>query len=380
MIYLDHNATTPVLPEVREAMLPYLSDEWGNPSSSYRFGSKLKSVMERAREQVADLIGAKSTREIIFTSGGTESNNTAIHSAVMAQPKKRHIVTSQVEHSSVLTYCRYLEQYHDYRVTFLPVDREGLLSMQDLENSITDDTALVSLMWANNETGVLFPVAEIAALCRSRGLLYHCDAVQAVGKMNVDLDSIPCDYLSLTGHKIGATKGVGALYIHRAAPFVPMLHGGHQERSRRGGTENVAAIAGLGAAASIAMEKLPYYESTVRTQRDILEEGVLNTIHDTERNGHKDLRLANTTNISFSGVESEALLILLDQAGVFASSGSACLADSPDPSHVIAAMKQGAAARQSIRFSLGSTASTSDVVRSISACREAWAALRMLNP
>lgn len=352
MIYLDHNATTPVLPEVREAMLPYLSDEWGNPSSSYRFGSKLKGAMERAREQVADLIGAKSTREIIFTSGGTESNNTAIHSAIMAQPEKRHIVTSQVEHSSVLTYCRYLEQYHGYRVTYLPVDHEGLLSMKDLENAITADTALVSLMWANNETGVLFPVAKIAALCRSRRLLYHCDAVQAVGKMNLDLGSFPCDYLSLTGHKIGAAKGVGALYIHRATPFVPMLHGGHQERSRRGGTENVASIAGMGAAANIALEKLPYYESSVRTLRDSLEEGVLNTIPGTERNGHKDQRLANTSNIAFSGIESEALLILLDQAGVFASSGSACLADSQDPSHVIAAMQQGDIARQSIRFSL----------------------------
>ena len=371
MIYLDHNATTPVLPEVREAMLPYLSDEWGNPSSSYRFGSKLKSVMERAREQVADLIGAKSTREIIFTSGGTESNNTAIHSAVMAQPKKRHIVTSQVEHSSVLTYCRYLEQYHGYRVTYLPVDHEGLLSMKDLGNAITSDTALVSLMWANNETGVLFPVAEIGTLCRSRELLYHCDAVQAVGKVSVDLSDFPCDYLSLTGHKIGAAKGIGALYIHRAAPFIPMIHGGHQERSRRGGTENVASAAGLGVAASIAMERLPYYESSVRTLRDSLEEGVLNTIPETERNGHKDQRLANTTNIAFSGIESEALLIFLDQAGVLASSGSACLADSPDPSHVIAAMKQGDVARQSIRFSLGANTQDVTISDSIVAIRSA---------
>ncbi len=363
MIYLDYNATTPILPEVREAMLPYLTDDWGNPSSSYRFGSQLKGVMERAREQVADLIGAKSTREIIFTSGGTESNNTAIHSAIMAQPDKRHIVTSQVEHSSVLTYCRYLEQYHGYRVTYLPVDCEGLLSMKDLENAITANTAVVSLMWANNETGVLFPVAEIAALCRSRGLLYHCDAVQAVGKIDVNLSSFPCDYLSLTGHKIGASKGVGALYIHRAAPFVPMLHGGHQERSRRGGTENVASIAGLGAAASIALDKLPYYESRVRTLRDSLEEGVLNTIPGAERNGHKDLRLANTSNVTFSGIGSEALLMLLDQAGVFASSGSACLADSADPSHVIGAMKPGDSSIQAVRFSLGENLSPVDITQ-----------------
>jgi cysteine desulfurase len=235
--------------------------------------------------------------------------------------------------------------------------------MKDLENAITANTAVVSLMWANNETGVLFPVAEIAALCRSRGLLYHCDAVQAVGKIDVNLSSFPCDYLSLTGHKIGASKGVGALYIHRAAPFVPMLHGGHQERSRRGGTENVASIAGLGAAASIALDKLPYYESRVRTLRDSLEEGVLNTIPGAERNGHKDLRLANTSNVTFSGIGSEALLMLLDQAGVFASSGSACLADSADPSHVIGAMKPGDSSIQAVRFSLGENLSPVDITQ-----------------
>lgn len=353
MIYLDHNATTPVLPEVREAMLPYLGEEWGNPSSSYRFGSKLKSKIEEARESVADLVGAKSPREILFTSGGTESNNAAIHAAIIHNSGKKHIITSQVEHSSVLSYCRYLEQHHGCRVTALPVDREGLLSLADLENALSDDTALVSLMWANNETGVLFPVEEIAQLCRSRGVLYHCDAVQAVGKLTVKVADLPIDYLSITGHKIGATKGIGALYVHKKAPFVPFIHGGHQERSRRGGTENVPQLIGLGTAAAIAHKKQPKYESTVRPLRDTLEEGILSSIPNTERNGHATQRLANTTNITFHGIESEALLLLLDQAGICASSGSACLADTPDPSHVIAAMKPGASARQCVRFSLG---------------------------
>ena len=375
MIYLDHNATTPVLPEVRAAMLPFLGEDWGNPSSSYRFGSKLKSVIESAREQVAELLGAASPREILFTGSGTESNNTALHAAVLSQPGKRHLITSQVEHSSVLTCCRYLETHHGCRVTYLPVDRDGLLSLADLQNALTADTALVSLMWANNETGVLFPVEEIAALCRSRGVLYHCDAVQAAGKLPINLRTLPCDYLSLTGHKIGATKGIGALYVHRKAPFVPLLHGGHQERSRRGGTENVAASAGLGTAAAIALKKLPSYDKTIRPLRDALEQGILAAIPDSEVNGHATQRLANTTNIHFPGIESEALLLLLDQAGICASSGSACLADSPDPSHVIAAMKPGDAARQSVRFSLGAGLSSADIAAAVAAIRQAATAL-----
>jgi cysteine desulfurase len=353
LIYLDHNATTPVLPEVREAMLPYLGDEWGNPSSTYRFGSYLKSKIEEARDQAAELIRAKSAREIIFTSGGTESNNTAIHAAIISRPDKRHIITSQVEHSSVLTYCRFLEKHHGFHVTCLPVDHEGLLSLTDLGNAITTDTAVVSLMWANNETGVLFPVEQMAQLCQSRGVLFHCDAVQAVGKLPVDVRSLPVDYLSLTGHKLGAPKGIGALYVRKSSPFAPFIHGGHQERSRRGGTENVASMIGLGLAAAHAKKKLPGYDRAVRPLRDALEQGILSTIPNTEFNGHPTQRLANTTNITFHGIESEALLLLLDQAGICASSGSACLADSPDPSHVIAAMKPGKAARQCVRFSFG---------------------------
>ncbi len=380
MIYLDHNATTPVLPEVREAMLPYLGKDWGNPSSAYRFGSRLKSGIESARESVAELLGAATPREIMFTGSGTEANHTALHAAVLARPGKRHIVTSRVEHSSVLSSCRFMETHHGCRVTYLPVDRDGLFTFAELENALTEDTALVSLMWANNETGVLFPVEEIAALCRNRGVPFHCDAVQAVGKVPIDLRTLPVDYLSLTGHKFGAAKGIGALYVHRRAPFVPLLHGGHQERSRRGGTENVAAIAGLGVAASIAAKKLPACGETIRPLRDALESGILAAIPGSEVNGHPAQRLDNTTNIHFPGIESEALLLLLDQAGICASSGSACLADSPDPSHVIAAMKPGDAARQSVRFSICPGLTAAEIARVISSLAAIVPSLRSLAP
>jgi len=360
VIYLDYNATTPVLPEVMEAMVPYFTDEWGNPSSSYKFGSKLKTVIETAREQVSDLIGAHPL-EVIFTSCATESNNAAIHAALRAQLGKRHIVTSAVEHSSVLNYCMGLEK-EGYPVTYLPVDRDGLLKLTDLESAITDETAVVSLMWANNETGVLFPVKEIAEVCRSRGVLYHCDAVQAAGKIEIDTQKIPINYLSLTGHKFHAPKGIGALYVRRKTPVSPYLHGGHQERNLRGGTESVPLIIGMGKAAHLARKHLPDYDKTVRPLRDALEKGILKSIPNTELNGHKTHRLANTTNISFHGIESEALLILLDKEGICASSGSACLADSDEPSHVLKAMKPtSAASRQMIRFSLNSESSPKQI-------------------
>ena len=244
MIYLDYNATTPVLPEVLEAMMPYLTSEWGNPSSTYKFGSKMKTVIEMARAQVAELIGAHPT-EIIFTSCATESNNAAIHASLKANPKRKHIITSTVEHSSVLNYCIALEK-EGYRVTYLPVDREGLLKLADLESALTEDTAVVSLMWANNETGVLSPVKEIGQICRSRNVLFHCDAVQAAGKVHIDMRDVQADYLSLTGHKLGAPKGVGALYVRKKVPFSPLVYGGHQERNRRGGTESVPLIIGMG--------------------------------------------------------------------------------------------------------------------------------------
>ncbi len=375
MIYLDHNATTPVAPEVLETMLPYFTSEWGNPSSSYRFGSKLKSVIETAREQVADLIGAQ-PREIVFTSCATESNNTAIHAGLKANPEKRHIVTSAVEHSSVLNHCMALEK-DGYRVTYLPVDQDGLLKPADLENAITGETAVVSLMWANNETGVLFPVNEIAELCRTKGVLFHCDAVQAVGKVPIDVRKVQPDYLSLTGHKLHAPKGIGALYVRRKAPFKPYLVGGHQERGLRGGTENVALIAGLGKAAELASRNISKFDAIVRPLRDALENGILQTVPETELNGHKTERLANTTNITFRGIESEALLLLLDQEGICASSGSACLADSDEPSHVVAAMKpESSAARQMIRFSLDPANTAAEIESALQAIRQSVTTLR----
>lgn len=375
MIYLDHNATTPIAPEVREAMQLYLAEEWGNPSSSYRFGAKLKGVIEAARGQVAELIGA-SPREIVFTSGATEANNTALHAALRANPARRHLITSAVEHSSVLSCCRALER-EGARVTILPVDREGLLRLADLENTITDDTALVSFMWANNETGVLFPVERIAELCRARGVLFHCDAVQAVGKLPVDVRRLPVDYLTLSGHKFHGPKSVGALFVRRSAPFTPLIHGGHQERGRRGGTENAALIAGLGVAAERARKGVADYAAKVRPLRDALEQGILSAIPDTELNGHSEQRLPNTCNITFRGVESEALLLLLDQAGVCASSGSACLADSDEPSQVVRAMKpESAASRQMVRFSLGKQNTREEVRETLAVLKAAVATLR----
>jgi len=375
MIYLDHNATTPIVPEVLEAMMPYFTTEWGNPSSAYKYGAKVKSVIELARVQVAELIGAQS-REVIFTSCATESNNAAIHAALKANPNKRHIITSAVEHSSVLNYCMALEK-EDYRVTYLPVDRDGLLKLADLENTIADETSVVSLMWANNETGVLFPVKEIAEICRSRGVLYHCDAVQAAGKIEMDVRQLPVDYLSLTGHKFHAPKGIGALYVRRKTPFSPLIHGGHQERNLRGGTENVPLIVGIGKAAELVRRHLPNYEKSVRPLRDRLEEGILSSIPDAELNGHQTQRLANTTNITFHGIESEALLILLDQEGVCASSGSACLADSDEPSHVIRAMKpESTASQQMIRLSLGEANSAAEIKATVIAVQQVAELLR----
>jgi cysteine desulfurase len=395
MIYLDHNATTPVRPEVLEAMLPFFTEQWGNPSSTYRFGAELKGALETARGQVAELLGARPS-EILFTGNATEANNTAIHSALKASPRKRHLITSQVEHSSVLSHCRALEK-EGCRVTYLPVDRDGLLKLADLENAITDDTAIVSLMWANNETGVLFPVQEIAGLCRAQGVLFHCDAVQAVGKLPVDVTAVPADYLSIAGHKLGAPKGVGALYVRRQAPFSPLLHGGHQERGRRGGTESVPLIVGLGKAAELARNHLPDYDRHVRPLRDALEAGILGNTGwarlseragavlaedrqphlAAELNGHPARRLANTTNLTFHGLESEALLLLLDQEGLCASSGSACLSDSDEPSHVVQAMKPDTgAARQMIRFSLGPGNTAAEVNASLCAIERTTRALR----
>lgn len=352
IFYFDNNATTRVAPEVVEAMTPFFTERWGNASSAYGFGNQVVKDMDLAREQVAALIGAD-PREIVFTSCGTEANNTALHSALITQPGKRHVLTTAVEHSANIKYCEYLRR-RGYEVTFLPVESDGSMDLHLLEKSIRPDTAIVSVMWANNETGVLFPLEEIAAICRSKGVLYHTDAVQVPGKLKVDVDSLGVDFLSLSAHKLHAPKGVGLLYCRYTAPFHSYLIGGGQEKGRRGGTENVPYIVGFGRAAELAMSSIEDENTRIRALRDRLEQSILATIPDTSRNGGRDNRLPNTSNIAFNGCEAEAILLLLDREGICVSSGSACTTGSLTPSHVLTAMGLSSArAKASIRFSLG---------------------------
>jgi len=350
--YFDNNATTRVAPEVVEAMVPFLSEYWGNPSSAYSFGSQVGKHLAAARTKVAALINAD-PREVVFTSCGTESNNSAIHSALTVNPGKRHLLTTAVEHSANINFGEYLQK-RGYEVTFLPVESDGSIDLHVVEKSIRPDTAIVSIMWANNETGVMFPIEEIAAICRSKGVLCHTDAVQTPGKLKIDVKALGVDFLSLSAHKLHAPKGIGLLYVKRRTKYQPYVIGGHQERGRRGGTENVANIIGFGRAAELAMERLNDENTRVRGLRDRLENTILATISHTARNGAKEPRLPNTANIAFDFVEAEAVLMLLDQAGICASSGSACTTGSLDPSHVLTAMGLNPMrARGSVRFSLG---------------------------
>jgi len=350
--YFDNNATTRVAPEVVDAMIPFLREYWGNPSSTYVFGRQVGEHVDQARARVAALINAE-PREIIFTSCGTESNNSAIHNALVTQPEKRHVLTTAVEHSANIKFCDLLQK-RGYAVTFLPVAPDGGLDLQVVEKSIRPDTAIVSVMWANNETGVLFPVREVAAICRRKGVLCHTDAVQTPGKVKIDVRELDVDFLSLSAHKLHAPKGIGLLYAKRRVKYQPYVVGGGQERGRRGGTENVAGIVAFGRAAELAMASLSDENTRVRGLRDRLEDGILGAIPGTSRNGAREPRLPNTSNLAFEGVEAEGILMLLDQAGICASSGSACTTGSLDPSHVLTAMGCSAArARSSIRFSLG---------------------------
>ncbi|MDO9082339.1 MAG: cysteine desulfurase NifS [Humidesulfovibrio sp.] len=361
VVYLDNNATTRVAPEVLAAMLPFFSERYGNPSSMHSFGGAVGREMREARESLADLLGCGAD-EIVFSSCGTESDNTAIRSALTAQPEKRHLVTTRVEHPAVLSLCKFLERSQGYRVTYLGVDAEGRLDMQELEDSLSDDTAIVSIMWANNETGVIFPIPEIAELTRSRGIFLHTDAVQAVGKIPMKLSDLGVDMLALSGHKLHAPKGIGALFVRRKLPFRPFLIGGHQEHGRRAGTENTTGIIALGAAARAAKAHLPSENTVVRALRDRLESALLASVTDSRLNGHATERLPNTSNISFKYVEGEAILLLLDQLGIAASSGSACTSGSLEPSHVLRAMGVPFTyAHGSIRFSLSRYTTDADV-------------------
>ncbi|MFQ4141528.1 cysteine desulfurase NifS [Chlorogloeopsis sp. ULAP02] len=350
-IYLDNNATTKVDPEVVEAMLPYLTDYYGNPSSMHSFGGQVSRVVNQAREQVAALLGADES-EVIFTSGGTEGDNAAIRAALLAQPQKQHIITTQVEHPAVLTLCKQLEN-QGYTVTYLSVNRQGQLDLNELEAAITGNTALVSIMYANNETGVVFPIEQIGMRVKEHGALFHVDAVQAVGKIPMNMKASTVDMLTMSGHKIHAPKGIGALYVRRGVRFRPMLIGGGQERGRRSGTQNVPGIVGLGKAAEL--ESLHIEEATAREKklRDRLEQTIIATIPDCEVNGHSTQRLPNTTNIGFKYIEGEAILLHLNKHGICASSGSACSSGSLEPSHVLRAMGiPYTILHGSIRFSL----------------------------
>jgi len=382
VIYMDNNATTRIAPEVVDAMMPFLTDCYGNPSSMHTFGGMVGRAIEQARAQVAELIGAD-PEEIVFTSCGTESDSTAILSALQTYPENRHVITTRVEHPAVKNLCESLTQLtgHKHRTTRLMVDADGLLDMESYKQALSDDTAVISIMWANNETGVIFPVEEMAAMASERGILFHTDAVQAVGKIPINMRENTIDFLSLSGHKLHAPKGVGVLYVRKGTPFVPFLNGGHQERGRRGGTENVASIIGLGRACELAAQFLPDENTRVKALRDKLEKGLLAAIPKSMLNGHPEKRLPNTSNISFEFVEGEAILLHMNQYNICASSGSACTSGSLEPSHVMRAMGVPfTAAHGSIRFSLSIYNTEEEVDLVLDKMPDIIAKLRELSP
>jgi cysteine desulfurase len=350
-IYLDNNATTQVAPEVLNDIIPYFHDLYGNPSSAHMFGGQVGKEINKAREQLGDLLGA-SPEEIIFTSCGSESDNTAVMSALATETGKNHIVTSRVEHPAIKALCGHLTKI-GYTVTEIPVDREGRLDMERYEESLTPETAIVSIMWANNETGVIFPIEEAAQMAKERDILFHTDAVQAVGKIPINLKNSAIDMLSLSGHKLHAPKGVGALFIKKGTKFSPFLIGGHQEKNRRGGTENTTGIIGLGKACELAAKNIEVENTKVKKLRDKLEKNILSIVPNSRINGGEAERLPNTSNISFEFIEGEAILLHMDEFGICASSGSACTSGSLQPSHVLRAMGVPfTMAHGSIRFSL----------------------------
>jgi cysteine desulfurase len=360
-IYFDHNATTPIAEEVFEAMVPLLTDEWGNPSSIHWAGREPKKAVDEARENVAGLFNC-TPPEVIFTGSGSEGNNFAIKGSVFSKKAKgNHIITTKVEHPSVVNTCKYLER-EGFEVTWLDVDSSGLIDLDRLKNSITPKTVLITVMYANNETGVISPVKEIGEIAREHKVTFHTDAVQAAGKVPFDVKELNCDLLTISGHKLYAPKGVGALYVRRGVRVVPLIHGGHHERNRRGGTENVAAIAGLGKASELAARDMEEDAARLKKLRDRLEKGLMERIPHTTRNGHLEKRLPNTANLSFEFVEGESLLLNLDMLGIAASSGSACTSGSLEPSHVLIAMGlEPEQSHGSVRFSLGRSNTAEDV-------------------
>ncbi|NPU93507.1 MAG: cysteine desulfurase NifS [Gammaproteobacteria bacterium] len=379
-IYLDNNATTKVDPAVVEAMLPFFTEQFGNPSSLHNFGNRVGAALKKARQSVQTLLGAEHDSEIIFTSCGTESDSTAILSALKAQPERKEIITTTVEHPAILTLCDQLAT-EGYTVHKLEVDNRGRLDLDVYKSLLSDNVAIVSVMWANNETGTLFPVLEMAQLADEAGILFHTDAVQIVGKLPIDLKSASIHMLSLSGHKLHAPKGVGVLYLKRGTRFRPLLRGGHQERGRRAGTENSASIVALGKAAELALQHMEHENTVVKALRDKLQAGILASVPNAFVTGDPDNRLPNTLNIAFEYIEGEAILLLLNKAGIAASSGSACTSGSLEPSHVMRAMGiPYTAAHGTVRFSLSRYTTEDEIDRVIVAVPPIVAQLRKLSP
>jgi len=380
IIYTDNNATTKVADEVIEEMLPYLREFYGNPSSMYTFGDQVDKKIRQARQRVANLINADPD-EIIFTSCGTESDNSAIHAAINAFPEKKHLITSNVEHPAIKNLFTYIEKKKGYEVTFVPVDKKGRLNTEILYDSMSENTALISLMWANNETGVIFPIEEVVQKANEKGILLHTDAVQAAGKIPIDVKKVGVDMLSLSGHKIHAPKGIGVLYVKKGFKFSPFFVGGHQESGRRGGTENTVSIIGLGRACELAGENIGLVNTQVRELRDYLESQLLEKIPGTSVNGEITNRLPNTLSIGFDAVEGESILLLLDREGICASSGSACTSGSLDPSHVLMAMEVPfKSAHGTIRFSLSHYNTREEMDKIVKAMAPIIEKLREMSP
>ena len=386
VIYLDNNATTRVDAEVFVAMQPFFCERYGNPSSIHRFGGSVAADIEKARCRVADLLGVSFrdkdgiATEIIFTSCGTEGDNAAINAALNAKPERKKIVTTCVEHPGILAYCKELSR-RGYEVAYAPVDGRGRLDMEFMKKEVDENTAIVTVMWANNETGTIFPVAELVGLAHEKGALFHTDAVQAAGKVQIDVDGLGIDFLSISGHKLHAPKGVGALFVRRGLRFRPLIFGGHQERSRRAGTENVTSIIGLGKACELAQTYLPVERLQLAELRDRLEKGVLERIPNVRINGDIENRLPNTASISFEYIEGESILMLLDRLNICASSGSACTTGSLEPSHVLRAMGLPyTAAHGTIRFSLSRFNTAAEIDKVIEALPPIIAQLREISP
>ena len=380
MVYLDNNATTPVDRRVYEAMSPYLFEKFGNPSTLYSIGAEARAAVEEARKRVADLVGARPD-EIVFTGCGSESDNMALKGVAFAHMERgKHIIVSSIEHHAVLNTAAYLEKI-GFEVTYLPVDRHGLVDPNDLRRAIRSDTVLVSIMLANNEIGTIQPVKELCSVSHEKGVLFHTDAVQAAGKLKIDVEELGVDLLSLSAHKIYGPKGVGALYIRKGTKIHPLIHGGHQERGRRAGTENVAGIVGFGKAAEIALQEMEEEVVRIAELRDRLEMGILERIEDVIVNGHPEKRLPNTTNISFCYIEGEAIILKLASRGIYASTGSACSSDTLEPSHVLMAIGLSPeVGHGSVRFSLGKFNTADDVDRTLEVLPEVVSNLREMSP